>query len=292
MNDLCVDTLDQIFSFTEELRREDGEEEIEEKDEYEEGGESDDAEEDEGDSEDGEDKDDDAEDVDEDKDADAGDNGKTANMPSTPSSKTSEENEENDGSESEGVDTETADKSREEDVEDGTSRGVECEAANKPSYEENDLNLHFFSFSISITPPSKTNKIFEDQEHYVYLDDQNVMDATQTAEQSFDEATIIAVQAISQLSPEGMLPVKENVLLLTQGEDPGTTPYTTKEEMDVILQNLSETVFVKLEKSCYKTAPPEVKEKMATMIRNDCPRFSLLSQHDPKEESSLLMVDF
>ncbi|XP_026397000.1 histone acetyltransferase GCN5-like [Papaver somniferum] len=54
----------------------------------------------------------------------------------------------------------------------------------------------------------------------------------------------------------------------------------------LILENLSETVFVKLEKGCYKTEPPEVKERMATMIRNDCPGFSLLRQEDPKEESS------
>ncbi|XP_026398915.1 nucleolar protein 12-like [Papaver somniferum] len=71
-----------------------------------------------------------------------------------------------------------------------------------------------------------------------------------------------------------------------QGEDPETTPYMTKEEMDVIVENLFETVFVRLEKGCYKTTPPEVKERMTTMIHSDCPRFSLLRQNDPKEESS------
>ncbi|XP_026450983.1 acidic repeat-containing protein-like [Papaver somniferum] len=50
--------------------------------------------------------------------------------------------------------------------------------------------------------------------------------------------------------------------------------------------NLSETVFVKLEKGCYKMAVPEVKENMETLIRHDCPRFQLLSQEDTKEESS------
>ncbi|XP_026450547.1 nuclear polyadenylated RNA-binding protein 3-like [Papaver somniferum] len=111
------------------------------------------------------------------------------------------------------------------------------------------------------TPLSKTNEekdgkdgtrqetaeITEDQE------DQNMMDATQTAE--IDEATIIAAQAVSHLDPKGMFPVEEDVLLLTQGEEPDKETYTS---IDDLIDKLSETVFVKLEKGCYRIAPSEL----------------------------------
>ncbi|XP_026417458.1 acidic repeat-containing protein-like [Papaver somniferum] len=146
----------------------------------------------------------------------------------------------------------------EKDVKGGTRQGVESGTAKKPS-----------------TSLPETAAIAEDQE------DQDVMDATQTAE--IDEATIIASQDISQMDPKGMLPVEEQVLLLTQEKETENETYTSIEDL---LDNLSENVFVKLEKGCYRTTPSEVKEKITTLIRHECPSFSLLSQEDPKENSS------
>ncbi|XP_026433799.1 ABC transporter F family member 4-like [Papaver somniferum] len=199
----------------------------------------------------------------------------TPEKPSTPSSKTNEINEEKDmgdGSEyDKGVESETANKSsrpmsksnEEADDKDGTSLGVESETANKPS-----------------TSLPKTNEIPEDQQDQMDLDNQDVMDTTQTDE--IDEAVIIASQAISHLDPKGILPFEEDVILLTQGENPEKEAYTS---IDDLLDNLFETVFIKIEKGCYRTTPSEVKEKMITLIL-DCPSFSLLSQEDPKKDSS------
>ncbi|XP_026420188.1 myelin transcription factor 1-like protein [Papaver somniferum] len=192
----------------------------------------------------------------------------TPEKQSTPSPKTNEANEEEDGK-------------------DGTSRGVESETDNKPSTllpkeveiakgqtDEIDKVAGFEAANKQSTSMPKTSVINEDKQDQVNLDDQNVMDGTRTAE--IDEATIIVAEAICQLDPK-------EVLLLTQGEESHNETYTS---IDDLLDNLSETVFVKLEKGCYRTAPSEVKEKMATLIRHDCPSFALLSQEDPKEESS------
>ncbi|XP_026378543.1 high mobility group nucleosome-binding domain-containing protein 5-like [Papaver somniferum] len=102
-------------------------------------------------------------------------------------------------------------------------------------------------------------------------------DATKTAE--IDEATIIAAEAVSQLDLKGMLPVEEDLILLTQGEDRQNDHYASIEDL---LDNLSESVFIKLEKSCYRMAASDVKEKMATVI-HECPSFQLLSKEDPQE---------
>ncbi|XP_026424619.1 cilia- and flagella-associated protein 251-like [Papaver somniferum] len=205
----------------------------------------------------------------------------TPEKQSTPSPKTNEANEEEDGK-------------------DGTNQGVESETGNKPSSlmpkeveipegQEEHMNLNdqdtaqtdeidkvagCEAANKQSTSMPKTSVINEDKQDQVNLDDQNVMDGTRTAE--IDEATIIAAEAICQLDPK-------EVLLLTQGEESQNETYTSIEDL---LDNLSETVFVKLEKSCYRTTPSEVKEKMATLIRHDCPIFALLSQEDPKEESS------
>ncbi|XP_026420189.1 cilia- and flagella-associated protein 251-like [Papaver somniferum] len=192
----------------------------------------------------------------------------TPEKQSTPSPKTNEANEEEDGK-------------------DGTSRGVESETDNKPSTllpkeveiakgqtDEIDKVAGFEAANKQSTSMPKKSVINKDKQDQVNLDDQNVMDGTRTAE--IDEATIIVAEAICQLDPK-------EVLLLTQGEESHNETYTS---IDDLLDNLSETVFVKLEKGCYRTAPSEVKEKMATLIRHDCPSFALLSQEDPKEESS------
>ncbi|XP_026416965.1 cilia- and flagella-associated protein 251-like [Papaver somniferum] len=192
----------------------------------------------------------------------------TPEKQSTPSPKTNEANEEEDGK-------------------GGTSRGVESETGNKPSTllpkeveiaegqtDEIDKVAGCEAANKKSTSMPKTSVINEDKQDQVNLDDQNVMDGTRTAE--IDEVTIIAAEAICHLDPK-------EVLLLTQGEESQNETYTSIEDL---LDNLSETVFVKLEKSCYRTTPSEVKEKMETLIRHDCPSFALLSQEYPKEESS------
>ncbi|XP_026452056.1 nuclear polyadenylated RNA-binding protein 3-like [Papaver somniferum] len=65
-----------------------------------------------------------------------------------------------------------------------------------------------------------------------------------------------------------MLPVEENMLLLTQGEDPEKESEMAKQDIDDILDNFSESAFVKLEKGCYKMAPAELKQKVATGNHN------------------------
>ncbi|XP_026416820.1 probable serine/threonine-protein kinase kinX [Papaver somniferum] len=191
----------------------------------------------------------------------------TPEKQSTPSPKTNEANEEEDGK-------------------DGTSRGVESETGNKPSTllpkeveiaeaqtDEIDKVDGCEAANKQSTSMPKTSIINEDKQDQVNLDDWNVMDGTRTAE--IDEATIIAAEAICQLDPK-------EVILLTQGEESQNETYTSIEDL---LDNLSETVFVKLEKGCYRTTPSEVKEKMATLIRHDCPSFALLIQEDSSQKS-------
>lgn len=121
----------------------------------------------------------------------------------------------------------------------------------------------------------------------MHLDNQDVMHKTETAEETFAYAAFISLQSISKLNSEGMFPVEEDVLLLTKGEEPEKEPYTT---IDDLLENISESVYVKLENCCFRTTPTEVKEKMTTMFRDNCPSFSLLSQEDPKEQSSQISL--
>ncbi|XP_026399739.1 ABC transporter F family member 4-like [Papaver somniferum] len=266
--DLCVDTLQEIISFNKTLKSEDErdddkqeEEEGEKVEKSGKGGDVDDSDDDGSDDDDDEkgekgkkgrkggDLDDDDSDDDEEEEEEGSKGGdeedrteseknevssETPKKPSSPSSNTNEGNEEKDmedGSEYDKVvDSETANKPRplsksnkKEDGKDGTSLGVESETANKPS-----------------TSLPKTN---EDQQDHTDLDNQDVRNTTQTAE--IDEATIIAVQSISHVDPKGMLPVEEDVLLLTQGEDPHNDPYTS---IDDFPDNLSETVFKSLKK--------------------------------------------
>ncbi|XP_026459566.1 proline-, glutamic acid- and leucine-rich protein 1-like [Papaver somniferum] len=96
----------------------------------------------------------------------------------------------------------------EKDGKDGTRQGVESGYAKKPS----------------TSLPEKSDAYQEDQ------------DATYTSE--IDEDTIIACEAISQLDPKDMLPVEEDVLLLTKGEDQQNDPYASIEDL---LDNLSES---------------------------------------------------
>ncbi|XP_026384880.1 uncharacterized protein LOC113280476 [Papaver somniferum] len=97
-----------------------------------------------------------------------------------------------------------------------------------------DLLQKTYSDPTSSMP--NTSVINKDKQDQVNLDDQNVMDGTRTTE--IDEATIIAAEAICQLDPK-------EVLLLTQGEESQNETYISIEDL---LDNLSETVFVKLEK--------------------------------------------
>ncbi|XP_026396831.1 eukaryotic translation initiation factor 5B-like [Papaver somniferum] len=209
--DFFVDSLQEIISFNKSLKSEDERDDDEQ--EEEEGGDIHDVDE-EQDEEDGGVKGGDMHDDDEEQDEEVG-GGKGGDMHDD-----DEEQDEKDGggkggdmhddddeggkggddeggkSENNEVPSETSEKqstplsktNEEKDGKDETRQGIDSETAKKPS----------------TSPP----------EAAAYQEDQ---DATQTAE--IDEAMIIAVQAISQLDPKGMLPVEKDVLLLTQGED-------------------------------------------------------------------------
>ncbi|XP_026459225.1 centromere-binding protein 1-like [Papaver somniferum] len=262
--DLFVYSLQEIFSFNKELKSEDERDDDEqEEEEGEKGGRSGKG----GDVDDSDDDDDDEEGEKEEEDGGGkgGDEDKEEEDGGGKGGDKEKDEEEGGG---EGGDLHDDDNDKE-----GSKGGDE---EDKTESEKNEVPSETPKKPSTTLP--KTNEIHEDQ---MELDNQDVRNTTQTAE--INEATIIAVQAISQLDPKGMLPVEEYVILLTQGEDIEKETYKSIEDL---LDNLSESVFVKLEKGCYRTTPSEVKEKTTTVIRHDCPSFSLLSQEDPKEQSS------